>query len=180
MSMATGYGYGAKTPKGYETYQLPTMEPGIHDMFMKLLGGAGQGALGGLQNLQKLAGGDQSYFQQLEAPAFRQFEGAMGQLGSRFAGMGMGAGKSSGMKFAAGGMASDLSQQLQSQRMGLQQNAISQLMGMSQNLLGMPTMEYGLAKKPNMWEQIFGPLLGSIGGAAGMGGGAALMKKILR
>ena len=178
MSMMTGSSYKGQTPKGYNQYSLPTMEPGVHDFFMKLLGSSGQGALGGLESLKKLAGGDESYFNQLEAPAFRQFEGSMGQLGSRFAGMGMGANKSSGMRLSAGGMASDLAQNLQSQRMGLQQNAISQLMNMSQNLLGQKTMEYGLAKKPNIWGEIFGPLLGSAGQAFGMGGGAAAMKGI--
>lgn len=180
MSMATGAGYGAKTPKGYDTYQLPTMEPAVHDWFTKLMGSSGQGALSGMENLKKLAGGDESYFQQLEAPAFRQFEGSMGQMGSRFAGMGMGANKSSGMRLSAGGMASDLAQNLQSQRMGLQQNAISQLMGMSQHLMGMPTMGTGLVQKqPSFWEQLLPGLMGGIGQGAGMGGGAAGMAKLL-
>jgi hypothetical protein len=168
MSMATGYGIGSKTPKGYEKYSLPTMDPGTAQFQQQLLGAVKPGAMSGMDFLSKLAGGDQSMFQQMEAPAFRQFEGAMGQLGSRFAGMGMGANKSSGMRLSAGGMASDLAQSLQSQRMGMQQNAIQQLMSMSQNLMQNPTQAYGLAQKPvPVWAQLLGSGIGATGTAAG-------------
>jgi hypothetical protein len=137
----------------------------LHDQLVSLIGG---GAGSSIDLLSKLASGDQGTFQQLEAPAFRNFEQGMGQLGSRFAGMGMGATKGSGFKLASGGMAQDLATSLQSQRMNLQQQAISQLLGMSQSLMGTPTQGYGLVQKaPSFWESLL-PGMGSSASSMGL------------
>ena len=93
------------------------------------------GQLGPDSFLGKLASGDQSQFEQLEAPAWRQFQEAQGGLASRFSGAGMGGRHSSGFQNAANQQSMDFASQLQSQRMGLQQQALQSLMGMSNQLL---------------------------------------------
>lgn len=93
----------------------------------------------------RLAGGDEEMFNQMEAPALRQFSGMQGNIASRFSGMGMGAGKSSGHINTQNAAASDFAQQLQGNRLNLQNQAIKDMMGYSQMLLGQEP--YGIAKK---------------------------------
>jgi len=164
----TGYSSQYKTPKGYNAYSQPTMDPttaGLHEQMTKQIG---TGASTGLDWLNKVAGGSDEAFKDLEAPAFRQFEGSMGQLGSRFSGMGTGGTKSSGFRLAAGGMASDLAQDLQSKRMAMQSDAVKQLMGMSTNLMQTPTAQYGLSKKAPTFLETFLPELARTVTSAGV------------
>jgi hypothetical protein len=144
------------------------MEGGAHDLWSMLLGKIGGPAGQGMESMGKLAQGDESYFQQLEQPAYSAFQQGMGQMGSRFSQMGMGAQQSSGFNLAGSSAAQGLGEQLQSQRLGLQQQAMRDLMGMSQNLLGQQTMQYGLQKKQDpSWMGWLGaglPIAGAVGG----------------
>lgn len=159
---ATG---GNVIPKGYERGQLQQFTPEQMQLFKQMFGNLGPDSF-----LAKLAGGDQSMFEQLEAPAMRQFQGLQGQLASRFSGMGTGARNSSGFQNTANQATSDFAQQLQSQRMGLQNQAIRDLMGMSNQLLGQRPTEQFLAPKKKPWWQ---ELLGSLGGGVSQGLGTA-------
>lgn len=103
----------------------------------------------------RLAGGDPSMFNELEAPAFRQFGELQGNLASRFSGMGTGARRSSGFQTAMGGASSDLARNLAAQRMGLQRQAISDLMNMSNTLLSQRPYEQVLTRQQRpFWQEL--------------------------
>lgn len=174
-TLATGSNLGARTggPKvnwgqssgGYKSGQMQNFTPEQMQLFQQAFGHLGPDSF-----LGRLASGDQSQFEQMEAPAWQDFQAGLGQMGSRFAGMGSGSMKSSGFKNTGTAAASQFAQGLQSQRLGLQNNAIKDLMNMSNNLLQQKPYENFLMKKqPSFWEQVFG----AIGGAtlSGLSGG---------
>lgn len=125
-------------PSGYRQFEQFTPEQ--MGLFQQLFSHLGEGSY-----LSKLAGGDEQLFQQLEAPALRQFSETQGNIASRFSGAGTGGRRSSGFQNTMNQAASDLSQNLQSQRMGLQNQAIKDLMSMSHQLMN--ESPYGLVKK---------------------------------
>lgn len=151
-----------KSISGHRKFQNFTPEQ--MNLFQQLFGQVGPES-----NLNKLANGDEETFNQMEAPALRQFSGLQGNLASRFSGMGMGARRSSGFQNTMGAAASDFAQQLQGNRQNLQRQALMDLMGISQNLLGQEP--YGLSKKqkqPSFLESLMGSQLpGAIGNFAG-------------
>lgn len=189
MSMATGARNSNRTgmqkekiPKGYQKGQLAQFTPEQMQLFQSMFG-----QLGSESFLGKLAGGDQSQFEQLEAPALRQFGELQGNIASRFSGGGFGtpgassARKSSGFQNYLGAQTRDFASQLQSQRMELQRNAIKDLMGFSNDLLQQRPYENFLIKKqqkPSTWESLVGgalPVAGAtIGGIFGGIPGATL------
>lgn len=119
----------------------------------------------------KLAGGDQSQFDQLQAPALRQFEDLQGSIANRFSGQGMGGRHSSGFYNSQNTAASNFAQDLQSQRMGIQRQALQDLMGLSTSLLGQNPYENVLLQKqqkdPGFWKSLIANLAGGAGSAAG-------------
>lgn len=150
-------------PKGYSRGQLQQYDPQQMQLFQQLFSQVSPGSY-----LSRLAGGDQSQFDELEAPAMRQFQGLQGQLASRFSGMGMGARRSSGFQNTANQATSDFAQDLQSQRQGLQRQAIQDLMGMSNQLLGQRPQEQFLTKKElPFWKQL------ALAGTEGLAGAAS-------
>lgn len=161
LNAGKGLTGGNKLPKGYEAGQLQQFTPEQMQLFQQLFGQLGPNSF-----LGKLAGGDQSMFEQLEAPAMRQFQGLQGQLASRFSGMGTGARRSSGFQNTANQATSDFAQQLQSNRMGLQNQAIRDLMGLGNQLLGQRPYEQ-FVKKP-FWQELLGGAAGGLTQAAAM------------
>lgn len=145
--MGFGAGTGSpmkeKIPSGYKKGSLQQFTPEQMQLFQQLFG-----QLSPESFTSKLAGGDQSQFEQLEAPALKQFAELQGGLASRFSGMGSGARRSSGFQNIQNQAASNFAQQLQSQRLGLQQQAIQDLMGMGSSLLGQRPYENFLVEKP--------------------------------
>lgn len=126
--------------------------------------------------LSRLAGGDQSMFEEMEAPAMRQFQGLQGQLASRFSGMGMGGRKSSSFQNESNQATSDFAQGLQSKRMELRNQAIRDLMGMSNTLLGQKPYKNFLVDDQQGGEfGIPGAIMGGIAGF-GFGGPAGAAK----
>jgi len=183
MSANTGFGpTGVSSVKGtgYKQISMPTKSNDQMELFRTLLGGA-QGGLGGggLSQLSNLAsGGDEAMWSQLEAPAMRQFGQLQGDIASRFSGMGSGARRSSGFQNSMNSAAVDLSERLQSQRMGLQQSAIQQLLGLSQSLLGTDLQEnMFMPKKKPFWQELLGGMSPGIGQGVGTVGGMWLGKK---
>lgn len=160
FKMATGAGLGNatggpvgrnnKVPKGYSYAQLDQFTPEQHNLFQQMFGQLGPDSF-----LSKLAGGDEDTFNQMEAPALKQFSGLQGGLASRFSGMGSGARRSSGFQNTANQASSDFAQQLQANRMGLQQQATRDLMGFGNELLNQRPYEQGFAKKDvPFWKQL--------------------------
>lgn len=162
---ATGSSIGGVTggtivPKGFRRAQLQQFTPEQTQLFKQLFSNVGQGSF-----LSKLAGGDQSQFEQIEAPALQQFNQILGGLGSRFSGAGgLGARHSSGFQQATTQASSDFAKQLQAQRLGLQRQAIQDLFGLSESLLGQRPYEQFLAPKQRSFLQELG-----IAGAQGVG-----------
>lgn len=135
---------------GYKQYSMPQFTPEQMQLFQSLFS-----QIGPESYLSKLAGGDEEAFNQMEAPAMRQFQGLQGQLASRFSGMGMGGRRSSGFQNTMNQASSDFAQDLQSRRQGLQQQAIRDLMGLSNDLLGQRPYETMLMKKnPSFLKQL--------------------------
>ncbi len=165
MGRGTGSSSGLKGT-GFKQFNSPTLNPEQQQLFSQLLGGSKQGISKGLGNLSSLAGGDEQAFNQLEAPALRQFSGLQGNIASRFSGQGSGARKSSGFQNTMSGAAGDFAERLQSQRMGLQQNAIKELLGLGESLLGTKTFETNLIEKKKKKMPWWQSLMATLGGGA--------------
>ncbi len=167
---ATGQFSGDIIPKGYKAGQLQQFTPQQLQLFQQMFQHVGPESY-----LSKLSGGDEETFNQIEAPALRQFSELQGGLASRFSGMGgLGARKSSGFQNTQTAAASNFAEQLQSQRQGLQQQAIKDLMGLSGQLLGQRPYQRDLFEKQEKQGFNWGGLGGGLlGGAAGFfsGGG---------
>lgn len=157
-------------PRGYERGQLGQFSPEQMQLFQQLFSHVGPDSF-----LSRLASGDQSQFEQLEAPAHRQFQGQLGQLASRFSGMGMGGRRSSGFQNTATAAASNFSQDLASRRLGLQQQAISELMGLGNQLLGQRPYEQFLTEKP---QSFLKSLLSGLAPGLSQGFGSALGSRL--
>jgi hypothetical protein len=171
----TKTGMGDIIPKGYRKGQLQQFTPEQMQLFQSMFGHLQPGSF-----LSKLAGGDQGAFEQLEAPALKQFSGLQGNIASRFSGMGSGARRSSGFSNTMNQASSDFAQQLQSQRMGLQRQALMDLMGLSTSLLQQRPQDRFLTEEPMpFWKQILLGLNTAGSQAAGSIAGMAIGKKIM-
>lgn len=168
---ATGAPMGPKV-SGYEQLQVPSFSPEQMQLFKSLFS-----QVSPTSHLGKLAGGDQSYFGQLEAPALRQFGELQGNIASRFSGMGSGARRSSGFQNTINSAGIDLAERLQSQRLGLQQQAIRDLMGLSNQLLSQrPYENYFLPKEKPLWQNLLTGISPAIGQGLSTAGGLGLLK----
>lgn len=161
MTGYAGPGGADKTPSGYKTGQIQKYTPEQMDLFKQLFSHVGQDSF-----TSKLAGGDEETFNQMEAPALKQFSGLQGQMASRFSGMGMGGRRSSGFQNKSNQAASDFAGQLQSNRASMQQQAIKDLMGMSSNLLNQNPYDQYLVPKQQKQGMDWGGLAGAAGGGA--------------
>lgn len=165
---------GEKLPHGYSMGQVQQFDPQQMALYNQMFQHASPESF-----TSRLASGDQSMFEQMEAPAMRQFAGMQGNLASRFSGMGMGARKSSGFQNAMGAQASNFAQDLQAQRMGYQRQALQDLRGMSQELLGQrPYDRFAYKQSPKErfnWAGLAGGVAGGlVGGPAGAMAGYSL------
>ena len=182
-------GYMTPNQSGYNLVQTPRFSPEKSQQMAQLRGIIEPGYLKGLANTAELAGGDQSQFEKLEAPALRQFGELQGGIASRFSGGqipgggGGGAGalsarRSSGFQNTMGNAAVDLSERLQGQRLNFQQQALQQLQGLYSELTQDP-YEAMLAKKEKPWLQEFITALApGVGKGIGSFGSTALLKHI--
>lgn len=172
-------------PKGYQTGQLNNFSPEQMQLFQSMFSHVNPGS-----QLSKLASGDQSQFEAMEAPALRQFGALQGNIASRFSAGGGGPGasssrRSSGFQNTMSSAASDFAQDLASKRMSFQQQAIRDLMGMGNDLLNQRPYENFLIPEEEeepMWSKIAGiglPMAGGVvggiyGGPMGATAGASL------
>lgn len=155
---------------GRNVESLQQFTPEQMQLFQSMFSNVGPDSFTG-----RLAGGDQEAFNQIEAPAHRDFSATLGGIASRFSEGGGGPGsmssrRSSGFKNTATAAASNFAQDLQSRRTSLQQNAIKELMGMSSELLGQrPYEQFAVEpnKKKSFWEQLIGAGLPLAGAGAG-------------
>jgi hypothetical protein len=161
-------------PKGYKKASLQQFTPEQMELLKNSMAQLGPDSF-----LSKLAGGDQSAFAEMEAPALRQFQGLQGQMASRFSGMGgTGARNSSGFQNTMNQASADFAQQLQGQRMNLRNQALKDLMSMSNELMGQRPYENTLVEKAKQWweapltaaAQGFGQGTGEAAASAATGG----------
>jgi len=180
----TGSVSGSKVPSGYSQGSLQQFSPEQMQLFQQLFIHTDPQSF-----TSKLAGGDQSGFDALEAPELRQFNQLQGNIASRFSGMGgqgaLSSRNSSGFKNTLNAASSNFAQDLASKRMGLQRQAMQDLMGMSKELLGQRPYEQFLvepAEKQSFWQKFLGgaaPIAGAgIGGFFGGPAGAVAGSQI--
>lgn len=161
---------GEKIPSGYRKYAVQNFTPEQMDLFSQM-----KGMLGPEGFLARLAGGDQSQFDEMEAPALRQFNELQGNMASRFSGMGLGGRNSSGFKNASNAAAQDFAGQLQSNRQNLQRQALMDLMGYSQDLMNQRPYDTGFSEKRQKQPSGAGGLIGAgIGGVGGFFAGGPM------
>jgi hypothetical protein len=156
---------------GVQTQQVPNFTPQQMKLFRKLLGNINNsgGLEAGIGRLGHLAAGSQEGFEELEKPAYSDFQKQLGQIGTRFSGLG--AQGSSAFQNATSGAATDLTERLQAQRMAIQNNALNALLGQSNALLGQRAFDT-IYQQPDQGFD-WGGLLGGIGGSffGPLGGG---------
>lgn len=152
---------GNKIPSGYKAGQLSQFTPEQAQLFQQMFSHVSPDSY-----LSRLAGGDQGLFNEMEAPALRQFNELQGNIASRFSGMGSGSRRSSGFQNTMTSASSNFAQDLASRRQALQQNAIRELMGLSGDLLGQRPYETFLTQKQHKpsWAETIGKLGGAIPG----------------
>jgi len=171
---------------GYRQISAPRLSPQQQQLFSQVMGASGPGILGGINRLSQMAQGSPEFFEQLEAPALRQYGQALGGIGARYSQLApgaMSAQRSSSFQNALTGSAADLAEQLQSQRLGLQQSAIQQLLRLYSSLLGRDlSNQFLVPKKQSGWGSLLGgslPIIGAgVGGYFGGGTGAAIGGKV--
>jgi hypothetical protein len=143
-------------------------DPRIQQIFNELQQGAQKGVGSSLSQISGLAGGGTpEMWEQLEAPALRQFGAAQGSLASRFSQGG--ARRSSGFANSGSAASMELAERLQSNRLGLQQGAQKQLLDLYQQLLGTDLEDtFSIdKKKSNRWGgALSGASSGALGGSA--------------
>ncbi len=129
----------------------------------------------------RLAHGDQEAYNELEAPALRQFNQIQGNIASRFSGGGGGVGalssrRSSGFQNTLSASGSNFAQDLQAQRLGLRQQAIKDLQGMYNDFLRQEpySLQAKQQQQPGGWGGILGAGLGGLGGFFAGGPSGAL------
>ncbi len=160
-------------PGGYREAKLKQFTPEQMQLFQQLIQQIGPESF-----LARLAQGDESLFDEMEAPAMRRFNELQGNIASRFSSMGRGGTRSSGFKNTINQAGSDFAQDLASRRGELQRQAMLDLQGMGRELLGQRPYEKALVKKdyPQQQQDQSGDFLSGIfnglaGGAAGFATG---------
>lgn len=148
-----------KIPKGYSMGRVNQFTPGQHQLLEQMMGHVGPNSF-----LSQISGGDESAFNQMEAPSLRQFSGLQGGIASRFSGQGLGGRHSSGFQNTQTAAASNFAQDLAGKRMSLKRQALMDLMGMSESLMGQRPYEQFLAKKPRtFWQSLSGNIAEGLG-----------------
>lgn len=166
--------HGNVIPKGYEQGQLQQFTPEQMELFKRMFS-----QISPESDLGRLASGDQSYFEQLERPALRQLGEFQSGLASKFSGMGsFGGRRSSGHQLAQGALASQFADQLSSQRLGLQRQAMQDLFGLQKDLLGQrPSEQFIAPEQMDWWKQLLIGLAPAIAGGASSFGQLGLLNK---
>ncbi len=161
-----------KIPSGYKKGTLQNYTPEQMALHNQQYGFLEPGSY-----LHRLASGDQSFFDEMEAPAFRQFNELQGNIASRFSANGTGGRNSSGFHNTMNQASSNFAQDLQSKRQDYMRQAINDLMGFSNQILNQKPYENMLVQKqqkPDFWSSIGGAIPGAIAAFASGGVPGAL------
>lgn len=159
-----GISQNDKIPSGARAYQMQQFTPQQMEMLDQ-----GYERVGPNSNTSRLAAGDQGMFDEMEAPALRQFSGLQGNMASRFSqGGDLGNRRSSGFQNEMTAAGSNFAQELQARRQGLMRQATQDLHSMSQDLMGQRPydrwVENKREKQGTKWGGIIGGGVGAVGG----------------
>lgn len=148
--------------KGQRAGQIQQFTPEQLEIFQNLMGQISPDS-----DIFKMASGDQSYFDEMERPALRDFGALQGNMASRFSNAGLGARRSSGFQNTMNQEGSDFAQRLSSNRQNLSRQALKDLFEMSNLLMGQKPFERTLSGKKEKEGTNWGGLAGAGVGAAG-------------
>lgn len=157
--------------EGQKTQTKPIYNPQQESLLNQILGSLLSPLGSGVQNLQNILGGDQASLDAFQRPARRDFEQqTLPTIAERFTGQfGEGSQRSSAFGQSLGTAGRELEENLSSQRIGMQGNALSQLM----QLLGPATSprqyEYTTPGSPGALQELLSSIAGGAGGAIGAG-----------
>lgn len=150
---------------GYKTGRMQNFTPEQMQLFQSMFSQVAPGS-----DLSRMASGDQSFYEQMEKSAMRQFGEMQAQNASRFSGMGMGARHGSGFQNSMNAATSNFVQDLASRRQALQRQALMDMTNMSSSLLGQRPYENFLVQpneQPSFGQQVIGGALPILGAGAG-------------
>ncbi len=156
-----GLSGGSILPHNYEIGSIQKFTPEqnkIHQYMGDLLGPSGY--------LSKIAGGDESFFQEMEAPALRQHQAITSGAGSRFGNLGLGNAKSGGFSMPSSSF-KDFAAALQANRTQQRMSAINSLMSGSNAYLSHKPTEKLLVPEndPLKYSKLSSTIFGAGGGA---------------
>jgi hypothetical protein len=159
---------------GYNQIRVPTMDPQSAAARERYLDISRPGVEAGLQRRSAIAAGDPSQFDAIEKPAFENFNRLLGNISSRYAGVGSGqmsARNSSAFQNETTGAAGDLAATLQEKRLGLQDEALNGLLGLSKDLFSRQPYEneYMPKKRKKKWYETLTGAIAPVAGAAAGG-----------
>jgi len=157
---------GTILPHNYEIGRIQRFTPEqqkIHKYMHDLVGPSGF--------LSKIAGGDESFFQEMEAPALRQHSAISGGAASRFGNLGMGSAKSGAFSMP-GSSFKDFAAALKANRTQQRMDAINSLMSGSNAYLSHKPTETLLVPENDPFTKYskIGPTVFGAGGGALQGG----------
>ena len=154
-----------KKAAGYNVASIDNFTPEQHELFKQQFQNVGPDSV-----TSRLARGDQSQFEELERPAWKDLQKSQGQLNTLYSSRSASGRNTSGYKNRQNQLSSDFADLLSSKRMGLQRQAISDLSNMSNQLLNQRPYENFLVepnKKPSFFQQLLQGGLPIAGAAAG-------------
>jgi len=154
-NMLRGGNENEMIPQGYRKGTLQQFTPEQMELLQHLMG-----QLSPDSYLSRLGQGDEELFDEMEAPALRQFGAIQSNIASRYSNSGLGARKSSGFQNEMQQSASTFAQDLAARRQGLQQQAITDLQGLGGQLLGQRPYENLLTQKPQKEPKPYKPGIG--------------------
>jgi hypothetical protein len=164
---APGGQRGDIIPKGYKAGQLAQYTPQQMQLHKQ-----GFEHVSPESYLGRLSRGDEGIFNEIEAPALRDFSALQGNIASRFSGGGagsLGSRRSSGFQNTMSKASQDFAGDLASRRQQLQRQALQDLMGFSDQLLNQRPYERFMMEKPPKkegfnWQGLAGGAVGAAGG----------------
>jgi len=151
--------------KGSEEKTKPIYNQDQEALLSQLLGGLSGPLSSGLGNIGNILGGDQATFDAYFKPARRGFEEeTLPGIAERFTGsLGEGSQRSSSFGQALGSAARDLEENIFSQRIGMQTDALAQLMNMFNPAMSPTQHQYTTNRQPGFLENAGLSFIGSGG-----------------
>lgn len=135
-------------PTGYK--QVNRFTPEQWNLFRSMMPFLEEGS-----SLYQQAMGEPGAFEEIEAPARKQFGQMQSNIANRYSGMGIGGRTSSGFGQEQNAAAQQFAESLQAKRQGLSRQALQDLATMAQMLMGQEPYGY-MEEEPSFWKSILG------------------------